>query len=268
AIRRALRNARGDLLPHAAHAAILAVFRNHELEIDLRAAVRILERELHAQLVVLAGNAHARAGTRATATAQALEEIGQVEVLERESAAGPSRVELPLPIRRRAKVLPRLESGAELVVGRALLRILERLVGLGDLLEFILGARLLVHVRMVLLRELPVRLLDVVRARAARDPEDRVVILVLHGSIRIGLPSVPWIRPPSRPASAATRFAACWARAPSGSCTTAGTRGSAGAWRSRPSAATSSTAPKPRRSSSDSSAKRRRRGVFRIRTSS
>src|SRR5205085_1997344 len=78
------------------------------------------------------------------------------------------------------ELLPFATPAAELVVGRALLGILERLVGLGDLLEFLLALRILRDVGMVFLRELAIRLLDRIRARAALHPEDGVVILVFH----------------------------------------------------------------------------------------
>jgi len=71
-------------------------------------------------------------------------------------------------------------AGAELVVGRALLRVLQHLVRLADLLELGLGVRLLADVRVVLARELAVRLLDLVGARVASNPEHPVVVLELH----------------------------------------------------------------------------------------
>jgi hypothetical protein len=70
---------------------------------------------------------------------------------------------------------------AELVVGRALLRIGERLVGLLGLLELVLGlvvAR--VAVRVELHGEAPIRLLDVGLRRRARHVEDLVVIALRH----------------------------------------------------------------------------------------
>src|SRR4029079_9970423 len=66
---------------------------------------------------------------------------------------------------------------AELVVHLPLLRVGQDLVGLGQFLEF--GLRLLVPgvlVRVVLLGELAVRLLDLVGGRAAADAQDFVVV--------------------------------------------------------------------------------------------
>src|SRR5437879_8125187 len=71
---------------------------------------------------------------------------------------------------------------AELVVDLALLVVGQDLVRLGDLLELLLGGLrvVLVQVRMVLLREPPVRSLDLVLGRPARDAEPLVVVIVGH----------------------------------------------------------------------------------------
>jgi len=84
--------------------------------------------------------------------------------------------------RRRPEVLPLFQVLAEAVVLRALLRIGEDLVRLGDLLELLLRLRLvlLVAVGMPLERELAERLLDLVRRGLARDAERLVVVLELH----------------------------------------------------------------------------------------
>ena len=71
--------------------------------------------------------------------------------------------------------------GAELVVGLALLRIGEDLVGLADLLEALLGGRVsLVDVRMVLAGKATVGLLDVGLRGALVDAEGGVVVAILH----------------------------------------------------------------------------------------
>jgi energy-converting hydrogenase Eha subunit C len=85
-----------------------------------------------------------------------------------------------LPIRWRPKLLSRSIVGAELVVGRALLGILERLIGLGNLLEFLLGAGLLRDVGMIFARETSIGLLDVRVAGAAFQTQATVIVLVLH----------------------------------------------------------------------------------------
>src|SRR5260370_37033864 len=73
---------------------------------------------------------------------------------------------------------------AQPIVGGALLRILEGFVGFADFLEFLLGAGLLGNVRMVLPRELPVRLLDFLGAGLAVDAHHAVVVLVFHPDSR------------------------------------------------------------------------------------
>jgi hypothetical protein len=121
------------------------------------------------------------------ASGKALEEVGEVEVVEREAARKalrPAGAELLLPPGRRPEFLPLLETRAELVVRRALLRVLQRLVRFGDFLELLLGARFLRHVRVVLSRELAIRGLDLVLRRVAVDAERRVVVLVFHAAIR------------------------------------------------------------------------------------
>src|SRR5207253_2981280 len=71
---------------------------------------------------------------------------------------------------------------AELVVGLALLRVGENVVRLLYFLELLggRGAVALVHVRVILAGELAVRLLDLVRTRAARNAQDVVIISLCH----------------------------------------------------------------------------------------
>src|SRR5438874_1403104 len=107
---------------------------------------------MHRDLIVLAGKGSIGARATATTAGKTLEEIGEIEIVERALPA-----KLLLPIRRGTKILPGLEAAAELVVRRALFLILERLVCLGDLLEFLFRTRFLAHVRMMLLRKLPIR---------------------------------------------------------------------------------------------------------------
>src|SRR5262249_26493714 len=76
-----------------------------------------------------------------------------------EKIARPSRIafgislavlEAGVPSRRRPELLPRLEARADLIIGRALLRILQHVIGFANVLEARLGARCLVDVGMVL----------------------------------------------------------------------------------------------------------------------
>ena len=118
----------------------------------LDALQRVLERDVHLGLEVGAalglGRAlPAEAAARAAAE-EAAEEIAEVEVLELRSATA---AEGPAPVRR-----------PELVVLRALLGIGEHVVGALDLLELRLVAA---AVGVMLARELPVRLLDLLGRR-------------------------------------------------------------------------------------------------------
>src|SRR5882724_4837729 len=118
---------------HAARETPLVVLGHLEIEVDLGAAVRLLERDVRGDLVVLPRHAElpARAGAAPPAHDPG-EEVGEVEVLERKLPV--ARVELALAeLRVPAGRRPELLAGpvaAETIVGGALLRILERLVGL------------------------------------------------------------------------------------------------------------------------------------------
>src|SRR5581483_9119495 len=109
--------------------------------------------------------------------AHLLEEIREVDVAQVLLPAGAEAIE---PVRRRAEILAGAKARAERVVGRALFLVAQRLVGFRDVLELLLGIRLLGDVRVILARELAVRLLDLVLTRAALDAEDFVIILVFH----------------------------------------------------------------------------------------
>ena len=78
---------------------------------------------------------------------------------------------------RAGHVLARPPVRAEAVVARALLGVAQDLVGLGDLLEAVLGAGLLVDVRVIFARELAVGAADVLGARVARNAQRLVVVL-------------------------------------------------------------------------------------------
>jgi hypothetical protein len=75
----------------------------------------------------------------------------------------------------RARVGPGERVGAH-VVHLALLRVGEDLVGLGDLLEPLLGLRIRVDVGVQFAGEPPVRPLDLLRRRVTPDPEDGVIL--------------------------------------------------------------------------------------------
>ena len=72
-----------------------------------------------------------------------------------------------------------------MVVGGALLRVLQDLVGLADLLEANLGARVLgVVVGMAFLGEPPVGRLKLLLARAPGDAQDLIVVALGHVQAR------------------------------------------------------------------------------------
>ena len=103
------------------------------------------------------------------------EQALEVDVFEAAAALG----ELLAPIGRRAEILAR-RVAAELIVRGALLRVLERLVGLRHFLELLLGVLFLRHVGVILARELAIGGLDLVGGRVFLHAENRVVVLVLH----------------------------------------------------------------------------------------
>src|SRR4029077_3331458 len=84
------------------------------------------------------------------------------------------------PVRRRPELLPRLPLAPELIVRRALLRILEHLVGLLHFLEALLGVLLLADVRMEFAGEPPVRGLHLLGGRRALHAQNLVVVAEFH----------------------------------------------------------------------------------------
>ncbi len=93
--------------------------------------------------------------------------------------------EAGIPARRRTKLLPGLESRADLIIGGALFRILQDVMGFADFLETRLGARLFVDVRVKFPGKLTVGALDILRRGIASHPQGLVVVLELH------LPAIP-----------------------------------------------------------------------------
>ena len=150
------------------------------------AVVGVLERDLDLRIPIPAPGSRRPAPALQSTGADALPEQRLEEVAEAggagefaaESAA--AEVEPPLPSRGRPELLAVLPVLAEPIVGGPLPGVLQDLVGLADLLEARLGVRLLRDVGMVLAGETPVRALDVVRRRLARDPERFVVVLETH----------------------------------------------------------------------------------------
>src|SRR5690606_24823573 len=81
---------------------------------------------------------------------------------------------------RRHLVAGTVATSAQLVVGLAPGGIAQRLVGLVDCLELVLGASLLADVGMIFAREPAVRGLDLRLAGVGLDAQNTVVILELH----------------------------------------------------------------------------------------
>ena len=92
----------------------------------------------------------------------------------------------PKPSGAAAAAEVRVDAGvAVLVVGRALLRVGQHLVGFLGLLELLLGLLVvvaLVAVRVVLHRQLAIGLLDLLVGGVLRDAEHLVVVALCHGS--------------------------------------------------------------------------------------
>ena len=164
-----------------AHPAPIVVVGHAQMQVHLGAVVGIVKADLGADIVVAAR--HRPVGPRLSAVVAASREtrkqVGQVDVVERR-LAGTAVAEMGAPVRRWPEFLPGLVA-AELVVSRALFRILEGLVGLGNFLELGFAFRIFRHVGMVFVRELAIRALDVGQRSAALEPENAIVILVFHG---------------------------------------------------------------------------------------
>ena len=128
----------------------------------------LLERDLGGDIEILPGSRRPlRARARALRPAsERREEVRQVDVVELRATALLGKVLLPAAWR--LDVLAGTMA-AELVVGGPLLRVLQGLVRLGDLLELRFAFRIAGDVRVVLVGELAVGLLDVVGARIAPD---------------------------------------------------------------------------------------------------
>src|SRR5690606_10652835 len=182
------RLARAHALGHA-HLQGLAV----DADAHAVAVVDRLQRDRQSRAGVARGLRAARpateaAGRAAPAPEQFLEEVTEAAA---RAASGEDLVEveafrsaaMPEPAGR----WPDLVAGAvaaraQLVVGLALGRVAQRLVGLVDLLEALLGVRLLADVGVVLARQPAIGGLDLRLAGTRLDAQDRVVVLELHGS--------------------------------------------------------------------------------------
>src|SRR5690606_25822624 len=142
-----------QLLHLALRPAFAVALQALERQRSAGAAIGLLERDLDLRARVEAAAAEAAAGSAARAAAHAAKaaeaaEQGFEEVAVHAAAAGLGS-EIELPVGRRAKLFALFPAAAELVVGRALLRVAQHFVRFVDLLEARFGVRLLAHVRMV-----------------------------------------------------------------------------------------------------------------------
>jgi len=84
------------------------------------------------------GRTRAHLRLRGNLARTGFEEIAVIRrIAARETAA--AEFEARIPVWRRTKILPAFEVGAQLIVSRALLRILQHLIGLAQFLEADLG---------------------------------------------------------------------------------------------------------------------------------
>jgi hypothetical protein len=171
---------------HPLGPALRADLGEGQRDLDLGAAQQVVDArvqgDLHIlprHLQVLTAGAPAETTAARTQARQQVEQVHVAQIFKAAEAAARVTAETLAPIRRRTEILARLVR-ADLVVGGPLLGVLQDLVGLAHLLEALLGVLLLGHVRVVLARELAVRLLDVPLGGAALDAQDLVVVLVLH----------------------------------------------------------------------------------------
>src|SRR6185312_15837245 len=138
---------------------------------------RRLQLDLHRRLHI-ATTVRARLATRAGGappTEQAFEEIAEI------AAGVVETVALVLPARRWPELLAAaVAAGTQLVVGAALLRIHQHFLCLVGGLEFLLGTRFLVLVRVVFARQLPIRRLDLGLGRVGLDAQNVVIVFEFH----------------------------------------------------------------------------------------
>src|SRR5438309_1546414 len=169
----ALGNARLEGAPHAARETAVVVLGDAQLQVHLGAAVGFFQRDVRRDLVVLPGHWNLAAAPSGAVhpARQAGEQISQIDIVERERAPA----ELLLPSRGRPELLSRTMA-AQLIVGGAFFRIPQSFIGFAELLELLLGIPFLGNIRMILSRELPVRVLDLLGARLAVDAHHAVVV--------------------------------------------------------------------------------------------
>src|SRR5437868_2099229 len=140
-------------------ASVFVELRRLEFDGVSAAAERVFQIDLNLCGAIFAGSGVACAPEAAAAllaewtacAKQRREEVAEAGVLP--SAERRRVLEVPSPVRRRRELLTLPPLRAELIVGGALLRILEHLVGFLHFLELVFGVGLLAHVRMKFARK-------------------------------------------------------------------------------------------------------------------
>src|SRR6202023_1567273 len=103
-----------------------------------------------------------------------------------------SELKATAPVWRRPELLSGFPFAAELVVGGALLGILQDFVGLLDFLEFRLRVLLFADVGVKFASQAPVRFLDFVRGCGAGHAENFVVVAIFHESLQASIEPLKW----------------------------------------------------------------------------
>jgi hypothetical protein len=138
----------------------------------LGAAVGLLQRDLEIEAQVLAAHVGAPTAAALAGAEHVLEDVAEhrAEIEALGAAERPAR-----PAGSHAA----LEGGRSVaVIGRALVGILQDVVGVIDVLELLLGVLVaVIAIRVMLHGELPERLLDVIGARRSADSEQLVIVL-------------------------------------------------------------------------------------------
>ena len=116
---------------------------------------------------------------KVTTTKQALKEIAECFGVGFCVAAAAEFKPL-IPIRRRLEVFATVPAFAELIVSRALFRVLQYFVGFIDFLETLFRIGLFAHIRVKFTREFSIGFFDVTLRGGAFDAEDLIVVAVLH----------------------------------------------------------------------------------------
>src|SRR5882672_2541656 len=151
----------------------LAFVHRRNADLDFRPASRVFERQL--EVVAKIGAAIDAAAALAALLPEDLAEDVAERIRESAEAFGAARTGRAESDRRvDARVPELIVRGALLPVGQDLVRFL-------GFLELVFGALFRVAIRMVLHRELAIRLLDVVVGCVAVETEHRVVITLRHG---------------------------------------------------------------------------------------